>query len=124
MSKTLSARMSDVETTVAGLLESSARQEAMLERLLAHANPAEPAKASKPAKPAKAADQPKADVKFRSAKAIEKGHERERELYAAAYAAAGVKRFKDLTPAQQKAVKADVRAMWDGIKGTRKTKVA
>ena len=72
----------------------------------------------------KAASEPKAEVKFRSAKAIASGKDQAKAIWDAAYAAAGVKRFADLSPAQQKAAKAEVAAMWAGIKGTRKTKVA
>lgn len=72
-------------------------------------------------KPAPKAEQPKAEPRYRSAKQIDAGHERERAIYAAHYAKAGVKRFKDLTDAQQVAAKAEVRTMWKSIKGTRKT---
>lgn len=72
--------------------------------------------------PAKKAAPAKAEPRYRTTKQIANGHEREQALYAAAYAAAGVKRFKDLTPAQQADVKAEVRAMWSALKGSRKTK--
>lgn len=62
--------------------------------------------------------------KYRSTAAKAKGREAANAIYARHYAAAGVKRFKDLTPAQQKAAKAEVAAAWKGIKGTRKTKAA
>jgi translation initiation factor IF-2 len=67
---------------------------------------------------------PKADVKYRSAKAISSGKDQAKAIWDAHYAAAGVKRFADLTPAQQKAAKAEVAAAWKAVKGTRKTKVA
>lgn len=70
------------------------------------------------------ADQPKADVRFRTAKAIEGGKAQADAIWAAAKAEAGVKRVAQLTPAQKKAAQAEIRTMWAGIKGTRKTKVA
>lgn len=82
--------------------------------------------AAAPAKPAEKANtrQPKADVRYRSQKALDKGREQASEIWARHYAAAGVRRFKDLTPAQQKAARAEVQGAWKGIKGTRKTKVS
>lgn len=65
---------------------------------------------------------PKADVRYRSEKAKANGREQAAQIWARHYAEAGVKKFADLTPAQQKAAKAEVAAAWKGIKGTRKTK--
>lgn len=62
------------------------------------------------------------EPKFRSEKAKAKGRESADAIWARHYAAAGVRRFKDLTPAQQKAAKAEVAAAWKAIPGTRKTK--
>ena len=64
---------------------------------------------------------PKPEVKFRTAKQIEAGRETAEQIWARHYAEAGVRRFKDLTPKQQAAAKAEVKAAWSGIKGTRKT---
>ena len=69
------------------------------------------------------AAQPKADVRYRSASAIAKGQTEQAEIYARHYAAAGAKRWADLTAAQQTAAKAEVRSAWKAIKGTRKTAV-
>lgn len=59
---------------------------------------------------------------YRSEKAKAKGREAAADIWARHYAAAGVKRFKDLTPAQQAAAKAEVNGAWKAVKGTRKTK--
>ena len=75
----------------------------------------EPKAPAKPAKP---------EVRYRSAAAKAKGRESADAIWARHYAAAGVKRFKDLTPAQQAAAKAEVAAAWKAVKGTRKTKAA
>lgn len=85
--------------------------------LAAVVNPTEPAKVQAPA-------EPKAEVRFRSQKACDAGRAKAEVIWTAHKAKAGVKRVSQLTPAQKKAAQAEVTAMWKGVKGTRKTKVA
>lgn len=71
------------------------------------------------AKPART----KAEPRYRTAKQIESGHEQERAIYARYRSETG-KGFKQMTAKQQAACKAEVRAVWTALKGTRKTAVA
>lgn len=64
----------------------------------------------------------KADARYRTAKQIDSGHEQERVIYARYRATTG-KGFKAMTAKQQAACRAEVRAVWAGLKGTRKTAV-
>lgn len=63
----------------------------------------------------------KAEPRFRSEAQKAKGHANERAIYSAHYTAAGVSTWKGLSAKQQAACKAEIRTMWAGIKGTRKT---
>lgn len=63
----------------------------------------------------------KAEPRFRTEAQKAKGHANERAIYSAHYAAAGVTTWKGLSAKQQAACKAEIRTMWTGIKGTRKT---
>lgn len=71
----------------------------------------------------KPAEQPKADVKFRTAKQIQSGKAQADAIYARYRKETG-KSFKAMTPAKQRACKAEVKAVWAALEGTRKTKVA
>lgn len=73
----------------------------------------------------KAAAEPKADVevKYRSAKAISSGKAEADAIYARYRKETG-RAFKAMTPAKQKACRAEVKAVWAARPGTRKTKVA
>ncbi len=81
-----------------------------------------PAKVTQPKAAPK--PQPKADVRYRTAKQLEAGHAETARIWDEAKAKAGVKRCSQLTPAQKKAAQAKVDAAWKALKGTRKTKVA
>lgn len=113
---TTTARLSALESDVAGIKADLAFLVADAKQRLAAVVPAdEPAKEVAPAsaKPAKA---------YRSAAGKERAKAQVAALWTKTLADAGVKRAKDLTPAQMDAYKAASKAIWAAVPKTRATK--
>lgn len=110
----LAARMDANEA----LAKDNAAALARIEALLTNSMPAAPA-APAPVVPAPTGKPVKA---YRSLKTREKAAAAVAQAWVDAKAAAGVKRVKDLTPAQRAAVDAQVKAIWAAAPKTRATK--